>query len=67
MLEGYKFIIFKDMDTHIIVKPVYEVVPEEILDDLEACIYGIREDEIYLLADNEENIKVYCEDLNPDD
>lgn len=66
ILEGYRFIIFKELDTHIILKPVKEVIPDEMLDDLEACLYGIREDEIYLLADNEEPLKVYVEDINPD-
>jgi hypothetical protein len=65
ILEGYRFIIFKDLNTHIILKPVKEVIEDEMLDDLEACIYGIREDEIYLYADNEENVKAYCEDINP--
>lgn len=66
ILEGYKFIIYRDMSTHIILKPVREVIPEEMLDEIEGEIYGIREDEIYLFADNEENVPVYCEDLNPE-
>lgn len=54
------------MDTHIILKPVRDSVPEQMLQDIEACIFGIREDEIYFFAENEENVKVFCEDINPE-
>lgn len=67
ILEGYRFILVKQLDTRFIVKPVREKLPDEMLLSLDVRLYRIRQDEIFLLAENNGVMNVFCEDINPAD
>lgn len=66
ILLGYKFIRYRNLNKDtVLLKPFKEVDPEEDLHE-DFCFFGIMEDEISEMADNEipllDNFKFYVEE-----